>query len=82
MCLFFWFILEDSSYKINIYQFAPVMSSVVETSLKRFLHSLRSVEMTICIRSVEMTIRVGSVEMTICVRSVEISLPLEPQRKK
>ena len=29
-----------------IYQFAPVMSSVVETSLKRFLHSLRSVGMT------------------------------------
>ena len=26
-----------------IYQFAPVMSSKVETSLKRFLHSLRSV---------------------------------------
>ena len=28
------------------YQFTPVMSSVVETSLKRFLHSLRSVGMT------------------------------------
>ena len=27
---------------VMIYQFTPVMSSVVETSLKRFLHSLRS----------------------------------------
>ena len=30
-----------------IYHFTHVMSSVVETSLKRFLHSLRSVGMTI-----------------------------------
>ena len=29
-----------------IYHFTHVMSSVVETSLKRFLHSLRSVGMT------------------------------------
>ena len=41
-------------------QFTPVMSSVVETSQWRFLHSLRSVEMTedvIC--SVEMTVSVN-----------------------
>ena len=29
--------------KVMIYQFTPVMSGVVETSLKIFLHSLRSV---------------------------------------
>ncbi len=29
--------------KVMIYQFIPVMSGVVETSLKIFLHSLRSV---------------------------------------
>ena len=33
-------------YKVMIYHFTHVMSSVVETSLKRFLHSLRSVGMT------------------------------------
>ena len=41
-------------------QFTPVMSSVVETSQWRFLHSLRSVEMTEKGNSsVEMTVSVN-----------------------
>ena len=50
-------------------QFTPVMSSVVETSQWRFLHSLRSVEMTKdVIRPVEMTETGNSpVEMTVSV---------------
>ena len=38
-----------SFLQVIIYQFTPVMSSVVETSLKRFLHSLRSVKMTVSV---------------------------------
>jgi hypothetical protein len=34
-----WFGIE----KVMIYQFIPVMSDIVETSLKKFHHSFRSV---------------------------------------
>ena len=56
-------------------QFIPVMSSVVETSQWRFLHSLRSVEMTKdVIRPVEMTETGNSpVEMTVSVNRYIIS---------
>ena len=38
---------DISVYTCHVYRVPPVMSSVVETSLNRFLHSLRSVGMTI-----------------------------------
>ncbi len=40
---------DISVYTCHVERSAPVMSSVVETSLNRFLHSLRSVGMTISV---------------------------------